>query len=215
MLDPTDLPAQYREASLETPTTGSFMHLHLGIRADGLDPALLCHHCIVNSAEDDLDAPGNVVIISIPSIFDPALAPAGHHVVHAYSAGNEPFDIWQNLQRGSPEYNELKRQRAEPVWQALERVIPDIRQRTVLELIGTPLTHQHYLRRHQGTYGPGIVAGQGSFPGPNTPIPGLYRVGDSCAPGIGVPAVAGSGILCANTLVSIWSHLALLKSLSL
>jgi phytoene dehydrogenase-like protein len=41
------------------------------------------------------------------------------------------------------------------------------------------------------------------FPGCQTPISGLYRVGDSTMPGIGVPAVAASGILCANTLVTL------------
>jgi phytoene dehydrogenase-like protein len=76
-----------------------------------------------------------------------------------------------------------------------------MRSRITLELIGTPLTHARFLRRHQGTYGPAIAAGQGMFPGNQTPIPGLYRVGDSTMPGIGVPAVAASGILCANTLV--------------
>jgi hypothetical protein len=38
--------------------------------------------------------------------------------------------------------------------------------------VGTPLTHRHFLRRAMGTYGPGIKAGQGTFPGPKTPIPG-------------------------------------------
>ena len=81
-------------------------------------------------------------------------------------------------------------------------MIPDLRDRITLELIGTPLTHSHFLRRYQGTYGPAIPAGKGMFPSCHTPISGLYRVGDSTMPGIGVPAVAASGILCANTLVS-------------
>jgi hypothetical protein len=38
--------------------------------------------------------------------------------------------------------------------------------------VGTPLTHRHFLRRAMGTYGPGIKAGEGTFPGPKTPIPG-------------------------------------------
>lgn len=59
----------------------------------------------------------------------------------------------------------------------------------------------HYLRRYQGSYGPAIAAGKGIFPSTHTPISGLYRVGDSTMPGIGVPVVAASGILCANSLV--------------
>lgn len=43
---------------------------------------------------------------------------------------------------------------------------------TLFRQVGTPLTHRHFLRRAMGTYGPGIKAGQGTFPGPKTPIPG-------------------------------------------
>jgi phytoene dehydrogenase-like protein len=129
-------------------------------------------------------------------VWDANLAPEGHHVVHAYTL--EPYEGWRRDQG----YEEKKKERSQPLLRALERVIPDIRERIVLELIGTPLTHSHYLRRHQGTYGPGIAAGKGMFPSCQTPIPGLYRVGDSTIPGIGVPAVAASGILCANSLVT-------------
>ena len=44
------------------------------------------------------------------------------------------------------------------------------------------------------------------FPGPATGVKGLYRVGDSVAPGVGVPAAAGSGVICANSLVPIFDH---------
>ena len=98
------------------------------------------------------------------------------------------------------QYEQKKVARSHSLLRALERVIPDIRDRIVLKLIGTPLTHARYLRRHQGTYGPAIAAGK-AFPNCHTPISGLYRVGDSTTPGVGVPAVAASGILCANTLV--------------
>jgi phytoene dehydrogenase-like protein len=53
------------------------------------------------------------------------------------------------------------------------------------------------------------------FAGPTTPIPGLYACGDSTFPGIGLPAVAASGALCANTLAPLGSHLQLLGSLGL
>ncbi len=41
------------------------------------------------------------------------------------------------------------------------------------------------------------------------------RCGDSCAPGIGVPAAAASGMIAANTLSSVKSQLALLDELAL
>ncbi|MBW4544387.1 MAG: NAD(P)/FAD-dependent oxidoreductase [Symplocastrum torsivum CPER-KK1] len=201
-----DLPPSYRESSLKTPAVESFMHLHLGIRAEGLEN-LTGHHVVVHDANKDITQPGNTCMISIPSVWDASLAPEGHHVVHAYTL--EPYEGWHRDEG----YEEKKKTRSQPLFKALERVIPDIRDRIVLELIGTPLTHSHYLRRYQGTYGPAIAAGKGMFPGSQTPISGLYRVGDSTMPGIGVPAVAASGILCANTLVTPQQTLELLEDL--
>ncbi|MEM9164880.1 MAG: NAD(P)/FAD-dependent oxidoreductase, partial [Cyanobacteria bacterium P01_F01_bin.4] len=195
LLQPEDLPASYRQSTLGTPAVDSFMHLHLGIRADGLDD-LTIHHVVVHDLDQDITAPGNTCMISIPSVLDPSLAPPGHHGIHAYTL--EPWAGWQR----AGDYGARKEAKVRPLIRALQRVIPDICDRITLKLIGTPLTHQRFLRRHQGTYGPAIAAGQGLFPGCKTPIKGLYRVGDSTLPGIGVPAVAASGILCANSLVS-------------
>ncbi|BAY65059.1 amine oxidase [Calothrix brevissima NIES-22] len=194
LLRPEDLPAKYRQEALETPAVDSFMHLHLGIRADGLEN-LTGHHVVVHDSQQDITTPGNTCMISIPSVWDGNLAPVGHHVVHAYTL--EPYSGWERNQ----DYEAKKQEKAQTLYRALEKVIPDIRQRVVVELIGTPLTHAHYLRRYQGSYGPAIAADKGMFPSTHTPIQGLYRVGDSTIPGIGVPAVAASGILCANTLV--------------
>jgi phytoene dehydrogenase-like protein len=33
-----------------------------------------------------IDAPGNVIVVSMPSLLDPSLAPTGRHVIHAYTA---------------------------------------------------------------------------------------------------------------------------------
>ncbi len=196
LLNPADLPLSLRQAALDTPAVESFMHLHLGIRGDGLEN-LSGHHVVVHDSQEDISVPGNTCMISIPSVWDGNLAPSGHHVIHAYTL--EPYQGWERNDRYEPK----KRQKAQTLYRALEKVIPDVRDRVVVELIGTPLTHAHYLRRYQGTYGPAIAAGKGMFPGTHTPIKGLYRVGDSTMPGIGVPAVAASGILCANTLVNL------------
>ncbi|NET30066.1 NAD(P)/FAD-dependent oxidoreductase [Okeania sp. SIO1I7] len=203
LLQLEDLPPSYREAALATPAVESFMHLHLGIRADDLE-GLTGHHVVMLDGDVDISTPGNTCMISIPSVWDTHLAPPGHHVVHAYTL--ESFSGWQK----DDSYQQRKREKAESLFLALERVIPDVRQRITLELIGSPLTHARFLRRDRGSYGPAIVAGDGSFPGPHTPIPGLYRVGDSTLPGIGVPAVAASGVICANTLVSVDKSLSLI-----
>lgn len=186
-------PLPNTQDALKTPAIESFMHLHLGIRAEGLE-GLTGHHVVVHD-DRDITIPGNTCMISIPSVWDATLAPDGHHVVHAYTL--EPFEGWVR----DAEYEQKKHERSQSLFRAIERIIPDLKSRIVLELIGTPLTHARYLRRYQGTYGAGIPAGQGLFPSCYTPIQNLYRVGDSTMPGIGVPAVAASGILCANTLV--------------
>ncbi len=186
------LPPQFRGRNLSTPAVDSFMHLHLGIQSQGLE-GLSGHHVVVGSGE--LGQPGNTCMISIPSVWDSSLAPPGHHVVHVYSL--EPFAPW----RRDGDYEKRKLERSAPLYSALERIIPDLRSRIVLDLIGTPLTHARYLRRYRGTYGPARMAEIGKFPGSSTPIQGLYRVGDSTIPGIGVPAVVASAILCVNALV--------------
>ena len=78
-------------------------------------------------------------------------------------------------------------------------------------MIGSPLTHARFLRRHRGTYGPELRAGRQSFPGARTPVAGLYCCGDSTWPGIGVPAVAGSGIAAAHAVVGVGPQRELLR----
>jgi phytoene dehydrogenase-like protein len=101
------------------------------------------------------------------------------------------------------------------LWRAVERVVPDIRARADVARVGTPLTHRRYLRRHRGSYGPGpVLPGRGApLPGAKTPIPGLLACGDTTFPGIGLPAVAASGMIAANSLVPVWDHAALLDEL--
>lgn len=207
------LPKGFRAKRQATPECDSFMHLHLGIDAAGIRSDLACHYIIVNSWELGVTAPQNVVLVSIPSLLDSSLAPPGKHVIHAYTPGNEPYDLWQGMDRRSQEYAQQKQLRAEVMWQALERIIPDVRSRCEVTLVGTPLTHERYLSRHRGSYGPAIRAGEGFFPGSNTPLRGLLCCGDSTFPGIGLPAVAASGAIAANTLAPLHKHLEMLKDI--
>ena len=97
----------------------------------------------------------------------------------------------------------------------MERIIPDIRGRIEIEMVGTPLTHARFLRRQHGSYGPAFRAGQAVFPFGTTPIKDLYCCGDYVFPGIGLPAVAASGAVVANTLVPLKKHIELLDSIGL
>jgi phytoene dehydrogenase-like protein len=213
LLPPTSVPQSFLDQRQSIPECDSFMHLHLGIDATGLSADLPCHFIVVKDWDAGITAPQNLILISIPSILDASLAPPGKHVIHAYTPGNEPYALWQGLNRHPEAYQQQKQERAQVLWKALERVIPDIRDRCEVTLIGTPLTHERFLRRHRGSYGPAIQAGSGLFPGAKTPLPGLLCCGDSTFPGIGLPAVAASGMIAANTLAPVQQHLELLKQM--
>jgi carotene isomerase len=215
LLPENSVPQRFRQQRQATPECDSFMHLHLGIDAAGVRSDLACHYIFVKDWEKGVSAPQNVVLVSIPSLLDPHLAPPGKHVIHAYTPGNEPYDLWQKLDRTSEEYKLQKQARAEVMWEALERIVPDIRSRCEVTLVGTPLTHERFLRRHRGSYGPGIRAGSALFPGPRTPLAGLFCCGDSTFPGIGLPAVAASGAIAANTIAPVHKHLEMLRNIGI
>jgi phytoene dehydrogenase-like protein len=226
---------EIRKQANEMEMTGSFMHLHLGIPSDGLGD-LECHHSVLNF-DIDVMAEQNMVIISIPTVFDPSLAPEGYHVIHAYTAACDSFDDWEPFQQESGKvgsnpnsstaskysrdsgYAKLKKEKAEVLWRAIERVIPDVRQRATRQgsvvLVGTPLTHRRYNQRYRGTYGPAPSWGKDVWElgGATTKVKGLLACGDTTFPGIGLPGVAASGTIAANTLVSIRDQLNLMKEL--
>ena len=163
-----------------------------------------------------IDAPGNVIVVSMPSLLDPSMAPEGKHVIHAYTAGNEPYDIYEKFRDGKnkEDYRIFKEERAACLWGAIEKEIPDVRNRTLVQLVGTPLTHERFNRRYKGTYGPALAAGGAmTFPGQKTPVKNFFRCGDSTNPGIGVPAVAASGAMAANAILTLPEHWQLLNKI--
>ena len=212
--------------------TGSFIHLHVALDAKDLNLDLLEPHYTVmdrglsgdsSSIEGVADGPCgemNMIAVSNPCVLDPTLAPKGYLVVHAYGAGNEPYDVWKassedmtapsNVSANKPSnsgvcyqsssYEALKDARATPLWRAIESIIPGARNRTVLALIGSPLTHERFLRRPYGTYG---AAFEDCLNDGSTPIPNLILAGDGVFPGIGIPAVALSGASAANGMVGV------------
>jgi phytoene dehydrogenase-like protein len=213
------LPSGFRESALKFPALDSFLHLHLGIDATGLD-ARPEHHdwhtTVFLRSWDDIGGPLNCAICTIPSIQDKTLARAGKWVIHIYYAGNEPYSVWEPFKdrRLSKEYRDLKRQRADGLYAYLERIIPDIRGRVEVEKIGTPLTAERFLNRHRGSYGGGLPASAGVWPGPRRfPIDGLFHCGDSCNPGVGVPAAVMSGVIAANTILPVEKQKLFLRDL--
>eukprot|EP00879_Flechtneria_rotunda_P022429 GHRR01023679.1.p1 GENE.GHRR01023679.1~~GHRR01023679.1.p1 ORF type:complete len:493 (+),score=98.32 GHRR01023679.1:402-1880(+) len=89
--------ARFGKEAQHTPACPSFMHLHVGFDATGLPDDLELHHIIVNDWSKGVDAEQNVVLVSIPSVKDPSMAPPGKHCLHAYLPATEPYHLWQGL----------------------------------------------------------------------------------------------------------------------
>ena len=153
------------------PKTPSFLHLHCGFDASGLDP-LAVHHIIVRDWSD-VTSNDNLVFISIPSVLDDAAAPAGHHVLHAYlPPRRSPTRTGSDWTERHTRRRRRHFSRSCVLWRAVEEFIPDIRERAVYSSIGTPLTHERFLRRPEGTYGSAWKAGEKTFPGHASPVDG-------------------------------------------
>jgi phytoene dehydrogenase-like protein len=201
IVDTSHFPDKFVKERKETPACPSFMHLHVGFRCTRKElEHLQAHYIYVDDWKRSITDEENCALISIPSVHDVTLAPDNCAVLHIYTPATECYERWENVKRNSPEYNKLKEERSTFLWSVLEKVIPDIRERVVHHQVGTPLTHQRFLNRYRGTYGPAIYAGEASFPFPNTPVTNLLVCGDSCFPGVGLPAVAGSGMISANSV---------------
>lgn len=212
---PTLLPQQFSDVNkrLKNHDTmcPSFMHLHVAVPLnsvqDSLPAPLVPNYASVEDWALGLDNPDNVVLVSVPSQIDPTVASDGYVVAHAYTPATEPFDAWAKLKRGSAEYEAFKKERSGILWRVMNRIFgTDVAKVSELSMVGTPLTHAHYLNRERGSYGPAINA---AVPNLGLPFPkrealpdGLLCVGDSVFPGIGVPAVAGSAWLVANCILS-------------
>ena len=102
----------------ETPHCNSFLHLHMGFDTSGLEP-LPIHTVWVDDWERGIAAERNVVVLSVPSVLDASMAPAGRHVLHGYTPASEPWTLWREHTRGTPAYEALKQERCEVFWRVL------------------------------------------------------------------------------------------------
>ncbi|MDH6055231.1 carotenoid isomerase [Umezakia ovalisporum] len=176
----------------------SFLSLHMGVKAAVVPHGTHCHHIILEDWQH-MTVPCGTLFVSIPTLLDPDLAPTGYHIIHAFTP--QWIDDWQGL---SPSKYEAKKEAA--AWQIidrLEKIFPGLDAGLDYLEVGTPRTHQRFLGREDGTYGPiprRKLRGLLGMPFNRTAIPGLYCVGDSTFPGQGLNAVAFSGFACAHRI---------------
>lgn len=187
----------------------SFIHLHIAFDGSNLNDLPLHTYFF-----DEQSFDGGWPTICIPSTLDPvSFAPKNKHVLHVYQS--ESYEKWDGMDRRSIQYKKLKEECSLTLWKYVKRLIPDIHDRIEMEFIGSPLTHEKYLNRYKGTYGPKNLLKINKLPQPISPLKNIYCCGDSTFPGIGTPAVAASSMWLANSLVPIWNHWNMLNYIDL
>ena len=198
LIDGADTPAAERTWRRRYRPSPSFLSLHLGVRADLIPEGTHVHHLLLERWED-LEAEQGTVFVSMPSLLDPSLAPAGHHIVHTFTPSS--MEAWLGLSPTA--YAAKKEADANRLIARLEAILPGLAGAITHREVGTPRSHRRFLGRSGGSYGP-IPAMRlpGLLPMPfnRTGISGLYCVGDSCFPGQGLNAVAFSGFACAHRI---------------
>jgi prolycopene isomerase len=177
----------------------SWFQLFLGVDASVIPVGFHVHHILVDDWKS-YNQLGGTIYFSAPTILDPSLAPAGKHIVHAFITGE--VEQWQHYERGSSAYHAAKEALAATVISRTEKILPGLSKAVELQVLATPLTHERYLNRSKGSYGPLLKPGQNILQKPQntTPIKHLFAAGDSTFPGQGVIAVTYSGVSCASLI---------------
>lgn len=198
LVDAAHTPAAERRWRRRYRPSPSFLSLHLGIDAAVVPDGFHCHHLLLERWEEMEEEQG-VVFVSMPSLLDPSLAPAGRHIVHAFTPSS--MEHWRGLSPSA--YHSKKQADADRLIGRLEAILPGLKGALRHQEIGTPRSHRRFLGRMGGSYGPiPALRLPGLLPMPfnRTGVSGLYCVGDSCFPGQGLNAVAFSGFACAHRI---------------
>ena len=174
---------------------GAFM-LYLGVDESLLPEQESLHHQVV--ARQPLGE-GNSVFISISPAWDSARAPAGKRAITLST--HTRLDPWWQLHRSDQSaYETRKQEYADRLLQTAEIALPGIRDAARLVLPGTPVTFNHFTRRHLGWVGGFPQTSLLRTRGPRL-SPHLWLVGDSIFPGQSTAAVALGGLRVAGDIL--------------
>ncbi|HAA89410.1 MAG TPA: all-trans-retinol 13,14-reductase [Peptococcaceae bacterium] len=153
----------------------------------GVDADLTEYPTIVVDLDD-----GYYVVIN--SNADSSLAPDGKASVTALA------DYHDFPERGTEEYLQKKKEFAEMLIKKIEKVIPDLSKRIIVQDAATPKTFERYTSMPEGAiyaFDQSIDTKRPCF---KTPLKGLYLASASTFPGGGIEAVVISGMICANDI---------------
>ncbi|NTU58892.1 MAG: FAD-dependent oxidoreductase [Chlorobiaceae bacterium] len=175
----------------------SWFQIYLGVDGSVIPEGFDMHHIIVDDWSK-YDQYGGTIYFSAPTVLDPALAPAGKHALHVFVTA-ETWQ-WEKYDRQGDDYRRAKEEYARSIIARCEKILPGLQDAVELMVTATPQTHERYLNRWDGSYGPLLKPGQNVLRKPQnrTPVRNLFAAGDSTFPGQGVIAVTYSGVSCAS-----------------
>ena len=145
------------------------------------------------------------VIMVVPSLIDPSLAPKGTHTVKLLTVAPYGYrNDWNRDNRQS--YQATKEEMVQRLMAHVEsRVVPGLRGKILFCEAATPITLERYTGNEQGAmYGLAATPGQfGRHRPPNrTPIKGLYLASHYTRPAHGIVGAATSGSFTAKMILS-------------
>jgi C-3',4' desaturase CrtD len=186
------------QALPEKPTDGwgAFM-VYVGLDGAAIPEGLPLHHQVLTGEEL---AEGNSVFLSLSPEWDLDRAPFNRRAI-TLSTHTELATWWALHEADKEAYEGHKEIYTRRLLDAVERVIPDIREAADIILPGTPLSFQRFTRRQWGWVGGFPQTSLFRAWGPRLGE-GLWMVGDSIFPGQSTPAVALGGLRVARTILN-------------
>ncbi len=163
---------------------------------DGLESKLLAS-----------DGPPEMMFLTVTTLKDPSKMHGGHHTCESFAfVGYEAFEQWADEKSGAhtDNYEAMKEELAERMFQGLERRVPGISKHVVFWSLGTPVTNEHFVNATKGNlYGTAKTrsqVGPGAFP-VQTEIDGLLMCGASTL-SHGVAGATFSGLAAAKKILN-------------
>jgi phytoene dehydrogenase-like protein len=144
------------------------------------------------------------LIVSIPTLLDPLLAPPGQHLLKVLIT--IPYGYRERWGGAYPEkYLQVKEEFSQHILQLLElKLIPHLREHLLFYEAATPLTLERYTGNERGAmYGLTSIPQQmGPWrPSHRVAIPGFFQVGHYTRPSHGIVGASLSGLFCARTIL--------------
>jgi len=186
-----------------------YLATNLDLKKKGL-PYFTYLRALSNLEEEDRmlqrgEIPKNpTMILSIPTLLDPTLAPAGQHLMKVLVTA--PYHYREEWGKGDFErYRSIKEEFSQMLLQQLEsRLVPDLKRHLLFYEAATPLTLERYTGNEKGAmYGLASTPNQIgiSRPSHKLSIPGLLQVGHYSRPSHSIVGASLSGLFVARSIL--------------